>query len=227
MKKIFATIVLSLLTLCLSAQDFIYTVDGNAYWTDENVKDIKTIDELVIEVGRKYVRIPKSDIVLIEYMEGGVVVLQPEKIKKVEPVAFNGDLLSFMERGKRVFIPYSSSDLYQRTGARRLRELLMESGYWNIVPCEKEADFIFEYVFDDKGNDHAYLMASDRTGKKILSTNSKFVSGFSPTKAARESAEKLYKKVFTNRILKGKLGTAARQESPKKSNHFCPYYISI
>jgi len=143
----------SMLTLNAFGQyDFIQTVDGNQYWLDIETEDF---DEIAVPDGRRTRRIPKSDIVLIEYMEDGLKILQKDKLKKVEPVAFSDNVEEFVKQGKRVYIPLASFIIQQRYGARKLRDLLMEDGYWKVVGCEEEADFILEYVFDDKGKDHA------------------------------------------------------------------------
>lgn len=228
LKRFITTIVFPVAITTMYAQDFILTADRKTYWTRENITNIKDINEVIVEVGRRIVRVPTSEIVLIEYEKNGLVILQPERIRKVEPVAFDGDLMSFMEKGKRVYIPYSSKDICQRSGARHLRDLLSESDYWEVVYTEDEADIILEYIFDDEGIDHAYLMVSDRRGTPVLSTSSVRARDINPTTAGEESARKLYKNVFEKCILKGKLKNySKKRKKPNKKNHDCLYFIPL
>jgi len=192
----------SMLTLNAFGQyDFIQTVDGNQYWLDIETEDF---DEIAVPDGRRTRRIPKSDIVLIEYMEDGLKILQKDKLKKVEPVAFSDNVEEFVKQGKRVYIPLASFIIQQRYGARKLRDLLMEDGYWKVVGCEEEADFILEYVFDDKGKDHASLLFSDRFGYKFMFSKSVDADWFVPTRTGEESAEELYEKYIFKGIERGK-----------------------
>lgn len=206
MKRTIATIVFSLAVLMVQAQDFdfVRTVDGKNYWANVRIEKFDDVEDISVQDGRRMLRIPVSDVLLIEYLGSGLKILQPDKIKKVPPVPFDRDLESFLKRGKKVYIPLASNINQQRWGSKKLRELLMEDNYWEIVGCEDEADFILEYVFDDKGADHAYLMVSDRNGKHVLSTSNVGARDFSPVWAGEESGEKLHKKVMTKCIMEGK-----------------------
>ena len=203
-KKIKSGLILlfSMLSITVFGQDFIQTVDGKQYWADIDNEDF---DEIPVADGRGTKRISKSDIVLIEYMEAGLKILQKDKIKHVEPVAYDGNLSDFIKQGKKIYIPMASFTVQQRYGAKKLRELLMEDGYWTIVGCEDEADFILEYVFDDRGKDHAYLLFSDRFHKEIMYSHSVSADWFVPTRTAEESAEELYEKHIVKGIKNGKL----------------------
>ena len=120
-------------------------------------------------------------------------------------VAYDGNLSDFIKQGKKIYIPMASFTVQQRYGAKKLRELLMEDGYWTIVGCEDEVDFILEYVFDDRGKDHAYLLFSDRFHKEIMYSHSVSADWFVPTRTAEESAEELYEKHIVKGIKNGKL----------------------
>ena len=193
--KIMAALVLSTLVTSVYSQTIIRTVDGKNYWTETKSEEFVGAEDISVYVGRRVLLIPMSDIMLYEDLEKGLKILQPNKLQKVDPVAFNGKRLSFMAKGKRVYIPLASNSTQQRWGARRLQELITENGYWQIVGCEEEADFIMEYIFDDKGKDHAYIIISDRFGRAILKTESVGATDWVPAHAGRESAEKLLKKL--------------------------------
>ena len=214
---------LSVETYC---QGFVRTVDGKNYWSDVKFDKIDDHDDIAVKDGRRIIRIPKSEILLLEYMEEGLSILQPDKLNKVEPVPFNDDIASFMAEGKRVYIPLASSIIQQRWAAKRLRELMIENAYWQVVGCEEEADFIMEYVFDDTGSDHAYLLFTDRNGTKFLSTSNFSVSDLIPMNAGEKSAEKIFKYVYIDFVMKGKLAKSAKKvKKPNKSNHFSLYYL--
>ena len=194
MKRILLALLCLFLISEVNAQDFVKTIDGQMFWANINPKTINEIDAIVVEKGRRNIRIPKSDIVLIEFMEDGLLILQKDKLELVEPVGFKGDIEVFFSAKKKVYVPLASSSTQQRWGAKRLRELIMEDNYWKVVGCEQEADFVLEYIFDDNGSDHAYLEVTDRLGNLVASSYSVSASDWVPVHAGEESAEKLYKK---------------------------------
>lgn len=216
----------------MTAQDFVRTIDGKNYWADLKTDNIDGLEEIAVQDGRRLVRIPVSSVLLIEYMESGLKVLQPDKLQKIPPVAFNDDLESFLGKGKHVYIPFANTVLAQRSGAKHLRELIAESGYWEIVGCDEEADFILEYVFDDKGKDHAYFIISDRMGNNILSAPKVGASDWIPEDAGKESADKMYKRhikniltdKFNNKYIKKNI---QKQKKGTEKNHNCLYLFRI
>ena len=210
--KIFLTVALMMVAMSSYSQGVIFTVDGKMFWVNEKIDNFANLEDVSVEDGRRIIRIPISDIVSIEYMEQGLKILQPYKLKKVEPVAFDNNIDAFLASGKRVYIPLSSGIIQQRWGAKKLIELVNETDYWKIVGCEDEADFIMEYVFDDKGKDHAYLLFSDRLGKKILSSFSVGATDFVPVHAGEESAEKLFKGYIKKYIFEGKLSKIVKKD---------------
>ena len=228
MKQAFITILLMLLPMLASAQTFIRTVDKNNYWSESSLDQILAMDEIPVNDSRRIIRIKKSDIVLLEDMEAGLKILQPDKINKIEPRAFNDNLESFLAKGKRVYIPLASSITQQRWGARQLRELFEESDYWELVGCEDEADFILEYVFEEKGRDKANIVVTDRMGRGILYTTQLSANDWVPADAGKESAEKLFKYFFLKCVCKGKIKSKAKfikNPSPKTFN--CSYNVRI
>ena len=210
------------------SQDFVRTIDGKIYWTDLKGERLDNLDEIAVENGRRIIRIPTAQIVLVEYIETGLKILQPDKIQKKDPVAFNNNLSDFFAQGKRVYIPLASSIIAQRWGAKRLRELILENKYWELAGCEEEADFIMEYVFDDKGKDHAYLIMKDRMDENILSTSHVNASKIVPQHAGEESAEKLFKYCLKNIFFNGKIEKRAKKTKKQNDkNHRCLYFIEL
>lgn len=201
MKKL---IVLGICFLCpylLYSQGFVYTTDGKMYFTEaRSIKDVISVES---EGYSKM--IPKSDIVLIEYMEGGIDILQKDKLKVTEPKAFEGNFETFLAKGQKVYVPVSSTSLRNRWGAKCLRELLIADSFWQMVGCAEEADFILMYKFNDSGHDHANLFIYDRTDKEVLVTPKVSASDWIPIHAGEESAEKLYKKYIKKGIQKGSI----------------------
>ena len=183
----------------LSAQNFIQTVDGKCYWTDDTLGNA---NEVKISDGMKVQRIAVKDIVLVENMEHGVEVFHPEKLQLVDPVAFVSGVVDFCTAGKRVYIPIASESVEQRWCARRLSELLLKDGHWQVVGSAEQADFVLEYVFDNKGRDKAYLRLKDRMGKQILQSRTAGAHDWVPKDAGIESADKLYDKYLKNGIYK-------------------------
>jgi hypothetical protein len=204
MKKVFLAVFALLCSGIVNAQDFIQTVDGRKFWADINPKEFAGMDFITVEKESRMYRIPKSDIVLIEFINDGLFILQEDKLKKVEPVAYSGDFPSFIAANKKVYVPLASKTIQQRSGAKKLRELLMADKHWEIVGCEQEADFLLLYVFDDSGADHAYLEVRDRRDVKIQRTRQVRASDFIPMHAGEESAEKLYKKFLVESLYENK-----------------------
>lgn len=228
MKKVFVTIMFSMLSSLMYSQTFIRTIDGKNYWSEKSLNALIGEDEIPVNKGRNIIRIQKSNILLMEDLEAGLKIIQPDKINKVKPLAFDGNLEAFLAKGKRIYIPLASSITQQRWGARKLRELFDESDYWQLVGCEDEADFILDYVFNDQGKDHAVIVITDRVGKGVISTSQLYANDWVPAHAGIESAEKLYKRFFLEYVNSGKLmkkASLVKKQNEKTNN--CAYYIRI
>ena len=186
----------------IEPKGFIYTVDGNMYYTEGmNLRS----DHISAQHGDSQLMIPLSDIVLFEALEvNGIVYLQKDKIKKVNPTNYDGNLSTFVLQGKKVYIPICSPSVEEHWASKRLRELLLIDGYWKVVGCEEEADFILKYKFEDKGPDHSYLMIFDRMGQEVARSSNVGASYLWPTRVGDKTAESLYKKRIKNRLEKGK-----------------------
>lgn len=203
MKKLLLLIVSVLCGSTLYAQGFIYTTDGKMYFTE-----VKNLDKdfVNVNIGDYNKLIPKSEIVLVEYMEDGIEIFQKEKIDSIEPHAFDGNYAKFLAQGQKVYVPVASTTIAVRWGAKRLRELLLAEGYWKLVGCAEEADFILTYKFNEDGRDHAYLFIYDRNDEAILQSPRVGAKDFVPAHAGEESAEKLYKRFLVNGLHKGDEG---------------------
>ena len=191
MNRIFAIFFFSIVAQPICAQSLIRTVDGKNYWINMSVETVNNSKTITAKDGDKIVRIPKSEIVLIEYEKDGLEILQPDKIRKVDPVEFDGDYESFLAKGKSVYIPLASDDAVQRSGSRRLRILIQRSKYFTMADCEDEADFILKYVFDDRGKDKACLKYLDRMGNVVLTTQKVNASYIGADRAGGKSVDKL------------------------------------
>lgn len=203
LKLLFCSICVYLFSTQLTySQAFVYTVDGKMYFTE--AKDFNK-DRITVEIGQDITKlIPKSEIVLIEFLEDeGMDILQKDKIVHVDPPKYNGDLQSFIAKGKRVYIPVSSTKVANRWGGKILRELLINDGYWKLVGCEEEADFILRYSFSDKGHDNARLIIYDRMDNVIAKSPSVDASYLWASRAGVKSGEKLYKRYIKKGIEKG------------------------
>ena len=201
MKKYLLFIASALCTCMLYSQGFVYTTDGKMYFSES--KDWGS-DIINVSVGDYTKQIPKSDIVLIEHMENGITFFQKEKLHPVEPKAYDGDYESFLAKGRKVYVPVASTTITVRCGAKRLRELLVADGYWKVVGCPEEADFIMTYKFSEEGRDHAYLLIYDRMDEAILKSPKVSAKDFIPAHAGIESAEKLFKRYIKEDLQAGK-----------------------
>lgn len=209
-------------------QDIVYTADGKVYITDLKTNNIKSLEHFAAIVNERTLRVSTADVVLVEYEESGEEILQPDKLNKVPAVAFEDNLVSFMARGKKVFVPYSSPHIQQRSGSLALRKLIENSGYYKVVRCEDEADFVLQYVFSDEGRDHAYLMVTDRMGNRIMRTTKVSARDFNPRDAGKESADELFFYFFENILFKGKLEKKAKlTKYPSEENSSCKYFVGF
>lgn len=203
--RLFLTACILLLSShCLHAQCWIMTVDRGNYFSE--IKDLSTAkDRILVQVGDKdrTKTIRKEDVVLVEYFEDGLDIIKKDMILATDPVAFDGDYSSFLAKGKRVYVPITSTNYRNQWGSKRLREMIMLDGYWKLAGCEEEADFILHYSFSDKGHDHARLIFSDRFGKDILVSKKDKASGWFAIQVAEESAEDLYRKFIKKGVQVG------------------------
>lgn len=195
-KFLFAALIAIVTVFGVSAQDYIKPINGRGFFgtvINESNGFIKYISN------RSSFQIPKEEIILIEYIERGVVVYNKEYIKPLNVSNYSGLLYA---RGNNVYVPLASRVLHQRSGAIALKELLMGDNFWNIVDCEEEAHCIIEYVFDSSGRDTAYIQIKDRNGSVLYTSSKVRCKGLVPTRAAAESAKKLFDNIIKKKIQK-------------------------
>lgn len=202
MKKSFFIIASLFLSIGVThAQGLLETVSGKCYYMADEITEANSY---TVKNGFDIILISKDSVLLYEDMELGVHLFAPDKIHRANPTAYSGDASSYFAQGKKVHIPLTSDKIAQRWGSRFLLKAIMEDNYWIVVGCAAEADFILEYVYDEKGSDHAYLRLSDGNKKTVLKTGSVSASDWVPAHAGEESSEKLYKKYLKKGIYKGK-----------------------
>src|SRR5574344_387808 len=171
-----------------NAQDYIKLINVMSYYS-EIIED--SDDYIIHKSNRVELKIPKSEIKLIEYLELGLVIYNEKYINSNNSPK---DRESLFEKGSSVYVPFSSTKVVKRSGGLKLRELLKEDGFWNLVDCEMEADFIIEYLYLEKGRDKARIIIKDRTGNIIYESPKVSAKDFVPSHAGRESATKLYRR---------------------------------
>ena len=171
----------------MNAQDYIKPVDGKGFFTKVTMQ---SEDFIIYESQRTQFKVPRKDIVLVEYQEMGLIFYNKEHIQKLDLTNYEGLLFS---KGNRIYIPFSSTKVAQRVGSMKLRELLSKDGYWEIVDCEEEAHCIMEYVFSESGRDHAYFIIKDRSGNVLYISPRVSASDWIPSHAGTKSANSLYK----------------------------------
>jgi len=173
----------------MNAQDYIKPIEGKGFYAKVTKEDS---DEIFYESNRTKFTIPKKEVILIEYLERGVVIYNKEYIKELDVSNYRGFLYA---EGNSVYIPFHSNKSAQRGGAIELRKLLAGDGFWKVVDCEQEAHFIMEYVFDEySGLDKAYFRIKNRNGKILYTSEKVRAKDFVPYHAGQKSATKLYEK---------------------------------
>lgn len=148
--------ILSLHLLCFP-QDLIQLKDGKTLWANNTLTTDSYIEITLGNNSRQ--QYPLKDIVLVEYLEGGLTYYDSSFLKIIDEQTIKAP---YFKEGDNVYIPFSSTRVAQRCGSIRLRELVQHYGYWNVVNSPLEAHFILEYVFNDNGADHAYLLLTSR-----------------------------------------------------------------
>ncbi|MBO4588566.1 MAG: hypothetical protein J5711_06700 [Bacteroidales bacterium] len=184
------------------AQGLVELTNGKCYIYETALQhDAQTIS---VKDGRWVKSYEMDSVVLYEDVEKGSRVICTNMIRRIPPVVFNGNEAEFLAAGRKVYIPIASPTVVQRSGSFWLCSKILDDGFWIVVGCAEEADFILEYVYDDKGKDHAYLVFYDRNQNVVLKTKSVSASDWVPTHAGQESAEKLYNRNIKKKLYKNK-----------------------
>jgi len=127
-KKVLFSLFISFITINIFAQDFF----GKDYIKPVNEKGFYAVvknergDLIEYESNRMMFSIPKSEVVLIEYSERGLVFYNKQYIKSLDLSNYSSLLFA---KGNNVYIPFSSDITAQRTGSMQLRKLLAEDNF--------------------------------------------------------------------------------------------------
>lgn len=117
----------------------------------------------------------------------------------------NGDSPVY-QHGNKVYIPYSDKDVAQKAGAMKLRDLITRDQLWNVVEDEKDAQFILDFCYSEKGRDHGIVNIKDKNGNLIASTPKVKDLGKDLQEKGEEIAETSYDKYVS------KIGTKLKIE---------------
>ena len=194
MKKITFIAVFCVLCRILAAQDvhtkvnqdLIKLTDGTSFFTEiQSVKD----GVVTYQKGPQTMNMPQSEVAFIEFKDSGVEYFNKSSLKVIAPenVGF-----PVYQKGNKVYIPFSSHMVVQRSGALRLRELVAEEKIWEVADCEDEAHFILEMVYSEEGKDHAILNLKNRNGELLYQTPKSKKSDWNDVDKGIEMADDLF-----------------------------------
>lgn len=198
MKKLFITLVLCIFSQALVSQDLIKPINGKSFFAE-----IQSVENGIVnyQIGVSKMTMPTTDIALIEFSEGGVQYFHEEALKQVDP---NNIEAPVYKRGHKVYIPFSSKDVTQRSGALKLRELVSNGNVWEVADCKEEAHFILEFEYSEIGADGAVVNIKDRKGNQLVQTPKVKNSGWDPVQKGEEIAKAQYEK-YVSKIGTGEL----------------------
>ena len=188
MKKLIVVTILCLVGKFLIGQDLIRLTNGQSFFANIESVDAESIN---YALGKRIVSIPIDDVAFIEYLEGGVDYIHPETLQTINPDSIESPVY---KKGNRVYIPFSSDKIAHRSGSLKLRELVSESGLWQIADCIEESHFVMEFVYSETGKDHGFVNIKDRHGVTLYQTPNVYNSDFVPSHKGQEMAEVLYKR---------------------------------
>lgn len=197
-------------------QDLVKLTDGTSFFTEiQSVKD----GVVTYQKGPQTMNMPQSEVAFIEFKDSGVEYYNKSSLKVIVPenVGF-----PVYQKGNKVYIPFSSHMVVQRSGALRLRELVAKEKIWEVADCEDEAHFILEMVYSEEGKDHAILNLKNRNGELLYQTPKSKKSDWNDVDKGIEMADDLFEMLdgrhFENKIdhLNFKCG----------HRELVPYYVS-
>ena len=176
-------------------QDLIKLTNGESFFTEiQSVKD----GVVTYQKGPQTMTVPVSDIALIEFKETGVEYFNKNTLKIIDPKTVG---VPVCKKGNKVYIPFSSHFVPQRSGALRLRELIVEDGFWEAVDCVEEAHFILELSYSEKGRDNAVVYLKDRSGNLLYETSKSGKGDWNDVDKGIKMAESLHKQLDIEEIL--------------------------
>lgn len=198
MKKLFIVLAMCLTCHALVAQDLIKPINGKSFFAE-----IQSVENGIVnyQIGVSKMTMPTTDIALIEFSEGGVQYFHEEALKQIDP---NNIEAPVYKRGNKVYIPFSSKDVTQRSGALKLRELVSNGNVWEVADCKEEAHFILDFQYSEIGADGAVVNIKDRKGNQLVQTPKVKNSGWDPVQKGEEIAKAQYEK-YVSKIGTGEL----------------------
>jgi hypothetical protein len=198
MKKLFIVLAMCLTCQALVAQDLIKPINGKSFFAE-----IQSVENGIVnyQIGVSKMTMPTTDVTLIEFSEGGVQYFHEEALKQVDP---NNIEAPVYKRGHKVYIPFSSKDVTQRSGALKLRELVSNGNVWEVADCKEEAHFILDFQYSEIGADGAVVNIKDRKGNQLVQTPKVKNSGWDPVQKGEEIAKAQYEK-YVSKIGTGEL----------------------
>lgn len=192
MKKVFATLTFLAAGLTCNAQDFIKPIWGEGlYGSVIEVNDSSVVFKNDMNEG-KY--LPVSNLEFIEYQKTGIEYYHPQTQKWINAADLEECLLL---EGKNVYIPINHTTLEEYYMSRRLRELIRDDAYWNVVDSPKEAHFIMRPYFSYKRNQQAWMVLTDQEGNTIYKSFVVSAHGPRPSYVGIEGAYNLFDRVIT------------------------------
>lgn len=191
MKKI--TLLLFLFLICLSsnAQDFIKPLQGaSMYGRVTQVNDTAVIFFNEMNQG-KY--LPLSNLEFIEYRKNGIQYFHPQRQRWLQEENLVGIPI---EEKKNVYIPIHHTDIEEYHMARRLRELIAEDGYWNLVDTPQEANFNLRAFFSYDRQPLAWFVITTHDGHTLYKSEVVASGGNTPEQAGVIGAYNLFTKAL-------------------------------
>lgn len=179
-------------------QDLVKLTDGTSFFTEiQSVKD----GVVTYQKGPQTMTMPQSEVAFIEFKDSGVEYYNKSSLKVIAPESVG---FPVYQQGNKVYIPFSSHMVVQRSGALRLRELVAEEKIWEVADCEDEAHFILEMVYSEEGKDHAILNLKNRNGELLYQTPKSKKSDWNDVDKGIEMADDLFEMLdgrhFENKI---------------------------
>jgi hypothetical protein len=170
----------------LVAQDLIKPISGKSFFTE-----IKSVEKGIVtyQNGPRIETMPLSEVALIEYSETGVEYFNKSSLNTIDPK----DIVEpVYKKGNKVYIPFSSHSVQQRSGALHFRELITKDGLWEVVDCEEEAHFILEFYYDGEGRDSGTFRLKDRNGNIFFRSDMVIERISDPVRQGEKMAESLF-----------------------------------
>ena len=169
MKKLLFSILFGIFPLFVSSQTIIATKSGDF------------IKGYNVDIGEEYVyytqdiskespvnKIAKSNVFAIRKENGEQVVFDSKAEESADVVNVREEIYGdkslpdvdidnyegfLLQKGNVVYVESGDTD-YEKAGANRLRERILEDGFWKLASRKEQAHFIFRYHVIIKGADH-------------------------------------------------------------------------